>query len=337
MSDKIILSIVIPVFSGEQYLLKLFNRINELRNRWLEDNAPIEIRELIFVDDNSIDNSSVILADLCINNIWVNCLKMSKNFGQHPASIAGILHTSGNWVVTLDEDLQHPPEKIELMLYKAISQDLDIVYASPLNGSHGKISRDLTSVLFKKFMVLLTGDSNIPLYNSFRLIRGDIARSASSVCSHDTYLDVSFSWFTKAIGKYELELNDLRSENGQKSGYSILKLFSHARKLLLSTQVRIYRLFALLGVLLFAFGVLYSGYIFVNEFLHPGKYGSRGWPSLIISTMIFGATSIILLSIVLEYISLITLKIQGKPVFYVINRNMSNEIKKYFKSKYENS
>lgn len=336
MNNKIIVSIVVPVYSGELYLNKLFDRINQLRILWKNEDAPIEVGELIFVDDNSIDNSLNIIKEISFNNSWVNYITMSKNFGQHASTIAGILHSSGNWIVTLDEDLQHPPENIENLLHKAITENLDIVYACSNNGPHGTVSRDLTSVLFKRIMLLLTGDKNIPLYNSFRLIRGEIARSASSVCAHDTYFDVSLSWFTNAVGKYNMNLSDTRNFDGKKSGYSFFKLFSHARKLLMSTRIRLYRLIILLGVTVFVFGLFYSGLIFINEFMHPGKYGSRGWPSLIITTMIFGSTTIILLSIILEYISLISLKAQGKPVFFVINRNIPIEISNYFKSKYGN-
>ena len=119
MNTRSSLSIIIPVFSGADYIENLFNRILKIKSDWDLELAPIQIEELIFVNDKSIDNSGLILDILVDKYYWVRVISLSKNFGQHPATIAGILHSSGNWVVTLDEDLQHPPEKIEIMLYKA--------------------------------------------------------------------------------------------------------------------------------------------------------------------------------------------------------------------------
>jgi glycosyltransferase involved in cell wall biosynthesis len=297
----------------------------------------MQIEELIFVDDKSIDNSKKILDKLSDKHYWVRVISLSKNFGQHPATIAGILHSSGNWVVTLDEDLQHPPEKIEVMLYKAIINNLDVVYASSEVGTHNNYFRDNSSKLIKNIMIILTGNNKIKYFNSFRLIKGDIARSASSSCGHDTYFDISISWFTNSIDKIDFYMKDVRNDNKNKSGYSISKLFSHAIRLLLSSQIKLYRIFALLGFLVFLFGLTYSGLIFLNELLQPGKYGSRGWPSLIITTMFFGSISIILLSFVLEYISIIVMKAQGKPVYFV-NYKIDNEnLIEYLKNKYESS
>jgi len=327
------LSVVVPIYSGSQYVQDLFQRIKTVREQWEQEDAPLALGELIFVDDQSIDNSLPVLQKISEENQWVHALSLSRNFGQHPATIAGILHSSGNWVITLDEDLQHPPEKIEQLLYKAIKEEKDVVYANPQNGPHGKVSRDFTSSYFKKMMVWLTGDKHIAYFNSFRLMRGEIARSAASVCGPDTYFDVSLTWFTQAIGQVSLEIQDQRMAENNKSGYSFLKLIEHARRLILSSKINLYRSIAFLGILIFFVGVLYSGFIIFNEIMHPGKFGSRGWPSLIITTMIFGATSIILLSIILEYLSLVVLKAQGKPVFFVINRSAPAELLTYLEKR----
>jgi glycosyltransferase involved in cell wall biosynthesis len=110
------LSIVVPVYSGENFLRDLLSAVQDLRNSWVEKDAPIQLTELIFVDDNAIDNSAVIIDDIASEHDWVVALHLSRNFGQHPATIAGILHSSGDWVVTLDEDLQHPPSHIADMI-----------------------------------------------------------------------------------------------------------------------------------------------------------------------------------------------------------------------------
>jgi len=334
---KIMISIIVPVYSGDDYLNELATRVNIIKIKWEEDNAPIELGELIFVDDNSIDKSALILNSLKSKYSWIHVLTLSSNFGQHPATIAGILHSSGDWIVTLDEDLQHPPEKIGDLLLMALEDKLDLVYASPVTGVHKNIRRDLASSMYKKIMVFLSGEKNISIYNSFRLIRGVIARSAASVCGHDTYFDVSMSWFSKNVGALKIDMEDIRYTKKYKSGYSFYKLLSHARRLLMSTHVKLYRIAAFFGIVIFLFGLIYSSIIFITELLHPGKYGSRGWPSLIITNMLFGGTSIVLLSIILEYISILVLRAQGKPVFFVINRLLSEKALNYLKQKNGNN
>ena len=101
------LSIVIPVYKGDKYLSKLIESIANLRFILNKKNAPINIIEVIFVNDSAIDQSKIILDNLSSKYNWIQTIELSKNFGQHAATIAGICHTQGDWVVTLDEDLQH--------------------------------------------------------------------------------------------------------------------------------------------------------------------------------------------------------------------------------------
>ena len=98
-ATKASVSIVIPVYSGASYLRELMQSIERLRETWVSDIAPICILEVIFVDDDSIDGSPKILNDFALIFHWVRVIHLSKNFGQHPATIAGILQTSGDWVV----------------------------------------------------------------------------------------------------------------------------------------------------------------------------------------------------------------------------------------------
>src|SRR6516164_7722588 len=102
-------SLVVPVYSGEPYLRRLVEAVEGLRQRWIAESAPIGIAELIFVDDSAVDGTPALLDTLAAEKPWVTTLHLARNFGQHPATAAGILHSSGDWVATLDEDLQHPP------------------------------------------------------------------------------------------------------------------------------------------------------------------------------------------------------------------------------------
>ena len=197
--STITFSIVVPVYSGEKYLSGLVTQIEKLRNHWKDAGLDLLISEAIFVLDAPVDNSRELLKSLAVSHSWVRVVDLSRNFGQHSATVAGILYSSGDWVVTLDEDLQHHPLKIETMLKKACTEGADVVYALPRGAVHGGGYRDRLSRMAKFLIASLSGNRFVQSFNSFRLIRGDIARAASSICAQHTYFDVALTWFTERI------------------------------------------------------------------------------------------------------------------------------------------
>lgn len=329
--NKVLISLVIPVYSGAPYLHELMIAITNLRNVWRQDDAPLHLEEVIFVNDDAIDDSARVLDELSETYTWIRVLYLSRNFGQHPATIAGILHTCGDWVITLDEDLQHPPENIPPMLHVAVSNQLDIVYAKGIEAVHENSIRDTGSRFMKWATGILAGDMGVLNFSSFRVIRGSIARSASSVCGHETYFDVALSWFSRRTATLSINLKDRRFIEGKKSGYSFRKLLSHARRLIMSNRVTALRIGGYIGVLSLIFGFSFATYVAVKEFFFPGSFGARGWGSLIVSNMVFGGMILFLISAVLEYLSILVLRAQGKPTFFVIDRSRDAEIAAYLK------
>ncbi|MFD2134581.1 glycosyltransferase [Novosphingobium resinovorum] len=238
-------SIVVPVYAGAAYLRALVSALDALRLEWQEHGAPLILAEAIFVDDAAIDASGPLLDELGRSHPWVVPIHLSRNFGQHPATIVGILHSSGDWVVTMDEDLQHRCEAIPALLREAVTAQLDIVYAKPASAVHEAAIRDGSSRSFKRAMQWLTDNPNLTSFNSFRLMRGSIARAAASVCSHDTYLDITLCWFTQRIGTLAVEMKDERFIRTGRSGYSLKSLFAHAWRMIFSSQIKILRLGAI--------------------------------------------------------------------------------------------
>ena len=222
------LSTVTPVYQGEKYLRDLVAQLLVLKTSLEAEGCPVVLSEAIFVDDGSIDQSSVVLAELQGVHPWVKVIQLSRNFGQHPATIAGILHSGGDWVATLDEDLQHPPEKLPRLLKQAIAGSLDVVYAHPEGSVHGSAMRDTLSRLYKRMLSQLSGNPHVRQFNSFRMLRGSVARAAAALCGHETYLDVSLCWFTNRIGSVSLPLRDIRYLADKKSGYNFWSLLRHA-------------------------------------------------------------------------------------------------------------
>ncbi|MEN5277295.1 glycosyltransferase [Brucella sp. TWI432] len=324
-------SIIVPVYSGEAYLRQLCQRVAGLRSKLNDLGAPFQVFELIFVEDGAKDTSGAIIDSLGLEYDWVKSFHLSRNYGQHAATVAGIMKSVGDWVVTMDEDLQHPPEEIEVLLAQAVNSGGDVVYANPEEGVHQSLLRDWSSKTFKSLMVRLSGNRNIAIFNSFRLIRGSIAREASQACGHSTYFDMTLSWFTQRVSNVTMLLKDERYIATGKSGYSLKSLFSHARRLLFSTQVKALRIGSAIGGLAVCLAFLFSLVVIVAKLIDPSIIPVTGWASLMITIMFFSGVSIFLTGLVIEYISILVMDTHGKPLYNFVDRSSDKVLADYFR------
>ncbi len=326
-SRMVTVSVIVPVYSGHSYLTELAKRLDQVRQDWDRRlSNRLQLAEAIFVDDGSTDGSAEVLTQLSERHSWLSVLSLSRNFGQHAATMAGILHSSGDWVVTMDEDLQHPPEHIVELLAKAVSTSSDTVYGRPVSGSHDSRFRDSSSRLYKSVLAKLSGNAHLKQISSFRLLRGSIARAASSVCSHDTYFDVALSWFSTRVQSVPLELQDIRYQQEGKSGYRLGSLLSHARRMLVTSHLKVLRLGALFGFMVIGLSALVSAALIAVKLLSPALVQLPGWTSLMLTNMFFGGLSLIMFGMILEYLSLLVMRAHGRPIYFVIDRHQDAEL-----------
>jgi len=325
------LSTVTPVYSGQDYLRELVMALAEVRDKLQADEAPIQLVESIFVLDEGIDESATVLSELAREHDWIRILHLSRNFGQHPATMAGILHSSSDWVATLDEDLQHPPSEILNLLAKAVLQDKDVAYAKPIAAVHENLIRDLGSSGFKKAMEVFTGNEQISSFNSFRVMRGTLARAAASVCSYDTYFDISLTWFTKRIISVPLSIKDHRVINGKQSGYSLKQLLSHARRMAISSNTKLLRFAGLAGILAFLTSILFMAITLIQHFFFPETIDTHGWASLFTAILFFGGLISVISTVLVEYLMVAILHLNGKPTFYTVDRSRDKFLVDYLR------
>ena len=281
-APPITVSVVVPVYSGADYLAALIAEIERVRTGWSDSGAPLRLVEAILVDDAASTPRPKSRIGLRARSGGLTVIHLARNFGRHLVMIAGILHTSGDWTVTLDEDLQHPPARIEDMLRIAVRNGHDIVYANPHSPVHQY--PPLRFGFYKRLMQSITGNSQIASFNSFRLVRGSIARAASSVCGHDTYFDVSLSWFTQRVTALPMDLKDHRYIRTKSSGYNFSSLVSHARRMMMSSGARVMRSASLLGLLFVAISIVGGlGLVLYHLLYEPTSVLVRGWSSLIVA------------------------------------------------------
>jgi len=313
------LSTVTPVYAGAPYLDRLVSEIDGLRCDLLQT-QNIRFKEAYFVVDGTRDGSYEILCDLQKRYEWVVPIELSKNYGQHPATKAGIQLTDSELVVTLDEDLQHRPFEIKKMLFYMVENNADVVYACATSRIHQSHFRNVCSRTVKKILGYLAGNQNFSNFNSFRLMNGSIARSASSIKGVDVYFDVALSWFSSRVVTAPVDLVDTRINSGTLSSYSVKALFSHARRMAISTNTKIPRFLAVLGFAAVCFSGLLAINIIYKKLFSDSLNGAAGWASLSVTLLFFGGMLTLMLSFVLEYITYITLTVMGKPNFSYIKR-----------------
>lgn len=319
-------SVVVPVYSGQDYLEDLVSALENVRNDWARKYSGLELAEVVFVNDSAVDDSPLVLDRLTRRYEWVQAITLSRNFGQHPATICGVLHASGDWVVTMDEDLQHRPEHIEAMLRRAVTEHADIVYASPEGAVHGSWRRDMSSRVYKRVLGYFARNPAIRNFSSFRLCRGDVARAGASVAGHETYFDVSLTWFTNRFSYETVPMVDHRFQASGRSGYTLRQLLAHARRLLISSHTRLARIIAGLGVAAILIATIFGTRAVLGQLTGSADTSVPGWPSLFVSVLFFGGLTSFLLVIVLEYLMNVVLHTQGKPTFFVVDRSSDEDV-----------
>jgi len=315
------LSTITPVYRGAKYLSTLVGLLTELKE-FLETNTDnVRLIESIFVLDDPQDNSLEVLNELSKELKWVKVIELSKNFGQHPATIAGLLYSSGDWLITLDEDLQHHPKFIPDLLLTCIDKSADICYANSDSSIHNSFIRDKVSIYYKKLIGWITKNKNIKYFNSFRLIRGSIGRSTAAVCRHETYFDIALSWYTNRVSSKIISMTDERFQETNKSGYSLYSLLKHAKRMIMTSHMKFLRIGIIIGLFSFFVSILFGSYSLLARLLSFELVGVKGWSSIFIATVFFGGIISLITGIILETTSTLLLNIQGKPTFFVVDRS----------------
>jgi glycosyltransferase involved in cell wall biosynthesis len=307
---------VVPVYRGERTLGAL---VAELEPMTSAQTTPagrrFRVSEVLLVHDGAVDDSASVMRSLAQRRPQVRVLWLSRNFGQHPATLAGMASTTADWVVTLDEDGQQDPRDIGRLLDEALAHGAQLVYARPTNEPpHGWL-RNRMSALVKWVFVRVLGNRQLGAFNSFRLIDGEIARGVAAYCGANVYLDVALSWVVTGARHCPVEL---RRERGRSSGYSSTRLIGHFWQLVLTSGTRPLRLIALLGLLSIVLAFAISAYVLWGHLQH--QVPVQGWTSMIIVVCFFAGLILVSLGIIAEYLGVAVSMAMGKPPYLIASR-----------------
>jgi glycosyltransferase involved in cell wall biosynthesis len=306
-------SVVIPVYTGEATLPALVAELAQHReHQQTPDGHTYRISEVLLVWDRGPGTSDQTIRDLAAKYDFVRAIWLSRNFGQHPATLAGMTSASGDWIVTMDEDGQQDPAFIPAMLDTAYQERAQLVYASPTNDApHGAL-RNAASGITKWFFVKIFAEGDFSEFNSYRLIQGEIARSVAAYTGPGVYLDVALNWVVATVAEQPVTS---RTEGRPASNYSLTKLLAHFLRLVVSSGTRPLLFVSMLGGVFVVLGAILTIWIITNAI--TGDVPIGGWASTMVAILVVGGGTLLSLGIIAQYVGAATNMSLGKPLYVV--------------------
>lgn len=298
------LSIVSPVYQSEATLELLVSEIKKVMNSMKVS------YEIILVDDRSKDNSWSILQSISKKNVGITAVRLSRNFGQHPAIMAGLSMAKGDWVVVLDCDLQDQPKEIVKLYEKAI-EGYDVVLAKRVDRQDSFFKKT-SSYIFSKSYKIFTDihyDHEIANFGIYR------KKVISSILEISDYIKF-FPLFVKFVGfnVTSLEVEHANREVG-KSSYSFSKLISLAFNTIISFSNKPLKLFVKFGLLISILSFLVGVYYMILAFM--GKIEVLGFSSIIISIWFLSGVIITTVGVCGIYLGKIFDQTKNRPVYII--------------------
>jgi glycosyltransferase involved in cell wall biosynthesis len=297
-------TVIIPVYNSETILSGLVSRLEpvlkSLTNQY----------ELILVNDGSSDGSWTEITELAQEYPWIHGICFMRNYGQHNALLCGLRAANFATAVTMDDDLQHPPEEIPVLLQK-LAQGYDVVYGTPRKQQH-ELWRNLASYFTRLALQGTMGIENARKVSAFRVLHTRLREAFPGYQSPNVILDVLLSWGTSNFGSVATRHEPRVSG---KSNYSLSRLVLHAINMLTGFSVLPLQLASMMGFIFSLFGLLVLIYVISRFIIQGGSV--PGFPFLASIIAIFSGVQLFALGIIGEYIARIHFRIMERPAYLV--------------------
>jgi len=298
------ISVVIPVYHSSAMLPEVSDRVLRVLN------GTGHSYEIVFIDDGSLDASWAVLVKLQSDYApRITVVQLMRNFGQHNALMCGFRHARGRYIVTMDDDLQHPPEEIPRLLDAIQRTGADVVYGVPQCREH-RAWRNLGSALVSTFYRTVFGTRVQP--SAFRILRREVVDAILCYSLNYTYIDGLLAWNTQRI---EQVVVDHRPRATGRSGYSLRKLLLLSFNLFTNFSLLPLQFVSLAGFVA-AFCGLAAGTYYLFGYL-VSQIAVPGYASTIIAVLVLGGLQLLALGVHGEYLGRLHLNVNRKPQYTV--------------------
>jgi dolichol-phosphate mannosyltransferase len=303
------ISIVIPVFDEEKVLPQFFKELVLVLDGQLKSYGPVEV---ILVNDGSKDQSWRLIADACQRDSRFVGVNLSRNFGHQLALAAGLESARGRGVVTMDADLQDPPEVIVEML-AAQRRGYDVVYATRRERGEEKWSKRVTANLFYFVLDKVSGVRIPPNTGDFRLMSRRALKELTKLRESHRFLRGLVPW----IGFPQTQIYyDRRDRVAGETHYTWTKMIGLAWDGMASMSKAPLRLAYVLSLFLFTVFIGYIIYVGYDHFVRGGQL-VPGWTSIMSAITIFGAIQLLLFGVFGEYLGRVYEQVKRRPLYII--------------------
>ncbi len=304
-------SIIVPAYNSEATLVELARRINTVLAPLVRD------FEIILVNDGSKDGSWEVITELAEKNPNVRGLNLMHNYGQHNALLVGIQRAQYETIVTIDDDLQHPPEEIPKLLSK-LSEGYDVVYGKPATRNHS-IFRNISSKMLKAVLKIVMGAKMGRYSSAFRAFRSILRRGFENFADVQLSIDVLLSW---SAARATYILVDHHPRPVGKSGYTFRKLMLVAFNMLTGYSTLPLRIASVVGLSTSLFGFSMFFYVVIRRLLQTTYV--PGFAFIASEIALFAGLQLFAIGVIGEYIARLHFRTMGKPP-YVIREEVGDK------------
>ncbi len=298
------ISVVVPVYKSEAILPELVQRLSQSLPSLADQ------YELILVNDCSPDGSWKIICQLQRQYPWICGINLMRNYGQHNALLCGIRAARYDVIVTMDDDLQHPPEEIPKLL-ELLAGGYDVVYGTPQQEQHG-LGRDLASLATKMALRNVVGAEIASQVSAFRAFRKQVADVFRQYEGSFVSVDVLLTWGTNRFAATKVRHEARRQGT---SGYTFRKLVTHSMNMMTGFSTVPLQFASIVGFLFTLFGVGISIYVVTRYFLSGDAV--PGFPFLASIIAIFSGAQLFALGIIGEYLARMHFRMMDRPSYAI--------------------
>lgn len=296
------ISVVVPVYRGAMLIESLVERLAKSLPKFSKK------YEVLLVNDGSPDDSWAVIQNLARKYKWVRGIRLMRNYGQHNATLCGVRAAQYEVTVTMDQDLQHPPEEIPILLAE-LEKGFDVVYGAPKKLPQG-FWRNVLTANIKRILARVMGIPSVKNISAFRAFRTELRNAFTNFQSPTLIIDVLLSWGASKFTSVEVEIE----KPEERSNYKFPALVKAALLILTGYSTTPLRLASVIGFVMTLFGLgifLYVSYIYFALGSLPG------FPFLASIIALFSGAQLFALGIFGEYLARMFDRSMDRPAYII--------------------